>query len=43
MLRKQQGDLTDNRNGAKAQHALDYSREIFSLLVIEMWHKSFRL
>ncbi len=43
MLQKQQQNLSDNRNGSKAQHALDYSREIFSLLVLEMWHKEFRL
>ncbi|MBI3853208.1 MAG: asparagine synthase (glutamine-hydrolyzing) [Verrucomicrobia bacterium] len=43
MLQKQQLNSSDNRNGGKAQHALDYSREIFSLLVLEMWHKEFRL
>jgi asparagine synthase (glutamine-hydrolysing) len=43
MLQKQQQNSSDNRNGSKAQHALDYSREIFSLLVLELWHKEFRL
>lgn len=43
MLQKQQRDAADERNGGKAQHALDYSREIFSLLVLEIWHKEFGL
>ena len=43
MLHEQQRNSLDNRNGDKAQHALDYSREIFSLLVLEIWHKEFRL
>jgi asparagine synthase (glutamine-hydrolysing) len=43
MLRKQQGDVADNRNGSKAQHALDCSQDVFGLLILEMWHKSFHL
>jgi asparagine synthase (glutamine-hydrolysing) len=43
MLQEQQKYSSDNRNGGRAQHALDYSREIFSLLVLEMWHKEFHL
>ena len=43
MLQKQQGKAADHRNGGKAQHALDYSQEIFGLLILEMWHKEFRI
>ena len=43
MLEMQQRNSSDNRNGGKAQHALDYSREIFSLLVLELWHKEFHV
>jgi asparagine synthase (glutamine-hydrolysing) len=42
MLEQQQRDAADGTNG-KAQHALDYSREVFSLLVLEMWHKEFHV
>ncbi|MFN7138984.1 MAG: asparagine synthase (glutamine-hydrolyzing), partial [Limisphaerales bacterium] len=42
MLQKQQGQSSDMRNG-KPQHALDYSQEIFSLLILELWHKEFRV
>jgi asparagine synthase (glutamine-hydrolysing) len=45
MVEKQQGGTSNdryNRNG-KAQHALDYSREIFSLLVLELWHNEFKM
>lgn len=43
MLEQQQRDAGNGRNGTKAQHALDCSREIFSLLVLEIWHKEFRV
>ena len=43
MVEKQQKYALDHRNVGKGQHALDYSREIFSLLVLELWHKQFRL
>jgi asparagine synthase (glutamine-hydrolysing) len=43
MLERQQQTEPEDRNGGKAQHALDYSREIFSLMVLELWHKEFRL
>lgn len=42
MLDQQQRDGPGNRDGGKAQHALDHSRDIFSLLVLEIWHKEFR-
>jgi asparagine synthase (glutamine-hydrolysing) len=41
MLQKQQQPVPEDQTGGKAQHALDYSREIFSLMVLEMWHKEF--
>jgi asparagine synthase (glutamine-hydrolysing) len=43
MLEKQQRDGCNDRNGGKPQHALDCSREIFGLLVLELWHKEFHL
>ncbi|HYG36434.1 MAG TPA: asparagine synthase C-terminal domain-containing protein, partial [Clostridia bacterium] len=43
LLEKQQQPLSNTRGNGKAQHALDYSREVFSLLVLEMWHKEFGL
>ena len=43
LLQMQQGPLSGGRNSANRQHALDYSREVFSLLVLEIWHKEFRL
>lgn len=43
LVEKQQQRLADDRNGAKTQHALDYSREVFSLLVLEMWHGQFKV
>lgn len=35
MLTRQQ----ETSSQGKAQHALDYSREIFSLMVLELWHQ----
>ena len=43
MLEHQQKPVPEDHGGGKAQHALDHSREIFSLLVLEMWHKEFGL
>ena len=43
LLQVQQGSQSCGRNSANRQHALDYSREVFSLLVLEIWHKEFRL
>lgn len=41
LVEKQQSYLADDRNGSKAQHALDYSREVFGLVVLELWHHKF--
>jgi len=43
ILAKQQRYSSYSGNGGNAQHALDYSREVFSLLVLELWHKEFHL
>jgi len=41
LVERQQKYLS-NGNG-KGQHALDYSREVFSLLVLELWHSEFHV
>lgn len=43
LLTRQQCTLPGGPNGGRAQHALDYSREVFGLLVLELWHKEFGL
>jgi len=43
MLERQQRNGSENRNGGMAQNALDYSREIYGLLILELWHKQFHL
>lgn len=43
LVAQQQKTSTQDRNGGKAQHALDCSQEVFSLLVLELWHREFGL
>jgi asparagine synthase (glutamine-hydrolysing) len=41
LVQSQQKVSSDDPQGGKPQHALDHSREVFSLLVLELWHKTF--
>lgn len=39
LLEHQQGETGGQRSNGRRQHALDGSSEVFSLLVLELWHK----